>query len=259
MKFLIALVFLGLSVNTYAFTMNNSVKLVFSQDEVRVNVAAATCNNIGIDETEVLSIVGDAVDRFWNTAPTSRLKLRKGNLTAVSGNYATDTICVAATNCEPNAALAVSSDILITCNTNPANFSSSAILAVTIPNNIDGTRIVGSLVMLNDQATTQFDTKSREEKISIIAHELGHAFGLGHSPVTDSLMYFATREQRKALGRDDIDGISYLYPKQQPIGGGCGSVVLDDKNKPSSWPGLFIGFFIIVMAEVVRKKRQPKT
>jgi hypothetical protein len=259
MKFFTAFVFFGLSLNTYAFTMNNSVRLVFTQDEVKVNVAAATCNNIGINEEEVLSIVGDAVARFWNTAPTSRLKLRKGSVIPVSGLYATDTICEAATNCEPNAAIAVASDILITCNSNLTNFSSSAILAVTIPNNIAGTRIVGSLVMLNDHATTQFDTKSREEKVSIIAHELGHAFGLGHSPVTDSLMYFATREQRKALGRDDIDGISYLYPKQQPVGGGCGSMIFDGKNKPGPWPGLFIGFFIIFMAEVFRKNRKSKT
>lgn len=232
-----------LSLKAHAFTLNNSVTLVFGKDEVRVNVANVTCSNIGIDTHELLSIAGEAVDQYWNRAPTSRLKLRAGSVISANAAYGTDLICNAGTDCDPNPALAVASDVLITCNTNAANFSSSAILAVTVPNNISGKTINGALIMINDLAGNQFASKSRAEKVSIIAHELGHTFGLGHSPVKDSLMYYATVDMRSSLGSDDIDGISYLYPKQQPVS--CGSV--DMKNNPNSWLGLFIGFSIVAM------------
>jgi Matrixin len=258
MKSFILLSALFLSLSAEAFTMNNSAKLVFAQDEVNVNVASGLCNNIGISDDELLSIVGDAVNQFWNKASTSRLKLRKGSVVSVNTSFYTDTICLPSTNCEPNPTLSVSSDILITCNNNGANFSSSSVLGVTIPNNISGSNIVGSLIMINDLSSTQFDSKSRAEKVSIIAHELGHAFGLGHSPVTDSLMYYATMENRSALGRDDIDGISYLYPKQQPFKGGCGTIDLGNNNKPNWWSGLFIGFSAVFLAEILRKKQKLK-
>lgn len=243
-----------LSLSAHAFTLNNTTKLVFSQDEVMVNVASG-CTNIGITDSELLELVGKAVDNFWNTSPTSRLKLRKGSVVNVDSRYHSDPICVASTSCTPNPDIAVSSDILITCNDNTTNFPSSSILGITIPNNISGNTIVGSIVMINDRANTQFDTKSDDAKVAILAHEIGHAFGLGHSPVVDSLMYYATVSQRKALGRDDIDGISFLYPKQQPVNG-CGTVDFSGgKNGPSQWTGLFIGFSIIGLAEIFRKKK----
>jgi len=239
--------------DSQAFTFNNSVKLVFAQDEVTVNVANG-CTNIGIDSHEMLSIVSDAVNDFWNKAATSRLKLRAGSVVNVSSNFQTDNICVPSTSCTPNPDLAVSSGVLITCNSNITNFPSSAILGVTIPNNISGNTILGSLIMINDRATTQFATKSRAEKVAIIAHEIGHTFGLGHSPVPDSLMYFATVESRKSLGRDDIDGISYLYPKKQP-GGTCGTISDISKKRPDFMSGLFIGLSLVFAFEVMRRKK----
>lgn len=258
MKFALAALAVLITAKAHAFTMNNSAKIVFAQDEVKVNVAGGFCTNLGITDEELLSIVGTAVDNFWNKSPTSRLKLRKGSIVNVATDFHTGTICEPSTNCDPNPDLAVDSDILISCNNNSANFSSSAILAVTIPNNISGATILGSLVLINDQASNQFDTKNRSEKAAIIAHELGHAFGLGHSPVQDSLMYYATMSTRKALGRDDIDGISYLYPKQQPFSG-CGSIDLNGSDKPNWWGGLFIGFSLIALFEILRGKSRKKS
>lgn len=257
MKNISFLFFIFLPIVGHAFTLNNSAKLVFDKDEVKVNVATG-CSNIGITDSELLSIVGNAVDNFWNTSPTSRLKLRKGSLVNVSLKFHDDEICKVGTNCTPNPDLAVGSDILIACNANVVNFNSPSILGVTIPNNISGSVIKGALVMINDRNDTQFDAKTHDEKVAIIAHELGHAFGLGHSPVQDSLMYYATIAQRRNLGRDDIDGISYLYPKQQPISG-CGTIDLNGGSGkgPNFWSGLFIGFSIIGLAEVFRKKK-PK-
>ncbi len=245
------LLLLTFTQTTYAFTLNNSATLAFNKDLVNINVAAGNCSNIGIDENELLSIAGDAVNQYWNKAPTSRLKFQAGSVVSVAAAYKTGTICNANTSCDPNPTLAVSSDILITCNNNSTNFSSTGVLAVTVPNNIDGKSILGSLIMINDLASNQLKYKSRDEKISIIAHEIGHAFGLGHSPVKDSLMYYATVDMRKSLGADDIDGISYLYPKQQPIS--CGTVDFNGtKNNPNTWLGLMIGFMLIALLNQLR-------
>jgi hypothetical protein len=257
----IVILLLSICLNAEAFTLNNSATLVFGKDEVKVNIAAGNCANIGIDEHELQSIVGDAVDQYWNTAPTSRLKLRSGSIKSVNALYKTGTICVPATACDPNPALAVDSDILITCNNEPTNFSSTGVLAVTVPNNISGKAIVGSLIMINDQNTNQFKFKNRDEKVSVIAHELGHAFGLGHSPVKDSLMYYATVNMRKSLGYDDIDGISYLYPKQQPIS--CGSItdpINPANSNPNAWLGLLLGLMIagIIKFQLRYLKLRPR-
>ncbi len=251
MKLIYLILFLIISANAHSFTLNNTSTLVFGQNEVKVNVHQSTvaldrCTNIGIDESELLSIVGDAVDQYWNRSPTSRLKLRMGSVVTSSTAFATGLICLTGTSCDPTPALAVSSDVLITCNKNAGNYSGSGVLAVTVPNNVSGKTIVGSLIMINDQANNTFKTKSRDEKISIIAHELGHTFGLGHSPVKDSLMYYSTVNMRSALGSDDIDGISYLYPKQQPVT--CGSVDMNgSKNNPNTWLGLLFGFLVIAL------------
>ncbi len=48
----------------------------------------------------------------------------------------------------------------------------------------------------------------------VATHEVGHALGFGHSPVTDSVMrshaYFNGRCTR--LGDDDVDAVSFVYP-----------------------------------------------
>lgn len=258
-KIILPFILLLASLNAHAFTLNNTAKLVFADDEVKVNVASG-CAEIGISSEELLELVGKAVDNFWNKSPTSRLKLRKGSVVNVDSRYHSDQICTPSTNCDPNPVLAVDSDILIACNDNATNFPSSSILGITIPNNIAGGTIIGSLIMINDTASTQFDSKSEDSKIAILAHEIGHAFGLGHSPVQDSLMYYATVSQRKALGRDDIDGISYLYPKQQPFSG-CGTVDMSGgKGTGGSdwWSGLFLGFSIIGLAEIYRNRKKSK-
>jgi hypothetical protein len=262
MKYLIMLALFFISLSTQAFTLNNSAKLTFNKDDVKVNLAQGLCTNIGIDDEEFLSIIDEAVANFWNKSPASRLKMQRGTGVSVSGVFHTDNICVASTNCEPNPALAVSGDILVACNVNATNFPSTAILGVTLPNNTTGTTIVGALILINDRPGNRFETKTRQEKVAIVAHEIGHAFGLGHSPVQDSLMYFATVEKRVSLGQDDMDGISYLYPKSQPVS--CGTIDLkagssSGGNRPDWWSGLFIGFSIIAMAEIVRKKKAKKS
>jgi hypothetical protein len=246
-------IFIGVflfTINAFAFTLNNNANLAFTKNPVKINIASGFCTNIGINETELLSIAKDAVDEYWNKAPTSGLKMRSGAVTSVSTNFKTGLICNSGTNCDPNSALAVSSDILISCNQNSSNFSSNSVLAVTVPNNISGSTINGALIILNDTATSnQLALKSRDEIVAIVAHEIGHAIGLGHSPVRDSLMYYQTVPNRRSLGEDDLSGLSYLYPKTQPVS--CGTIA--DINSNQSPTNIVLGFFLGIIGVFLAK------
>jgi hypothetical protein len=244
MKTLIFLSLIIFHTSLMAFTLNNNVGLVFPMDEVKVNVADQTCDNLGIDTNELLSIAKDAVDEYWNKTPTSRFKMRQGSIITADARYKTGVICLPDDNsCTAAGAPPVTSDILIACNNNSTNFpASSGVLAISVPNNISGDKIVGSVVLLNDTASTYLKNKSRTEKVSVIAHELGHAFGLGHSPVKDSLMYYSTIDLRTNLGADDMDGITYLYPKNQSVS--CGSVDMNSKNKPDQVIATIFGILL---------------
>jgi len=63
----------------------------------------------------------------------------------------------------------------------------------------------------------------------VSAHEIGHVLGLGHSTDVDSLMYYdASQKGRLALSQDDIDAITFLYPRNElkhpAMIGGCGAI-----------------------------------
>ena len=80
--------------------------------------------------------------------------------------------------------------------------------------------------------------------IAVIAHEIGHALGLGHSTEKGALMYPSMVTQRKKLGLDDIYGISYLYPIESSFQT-CATITTDKPTKTKS--GLFFGLGLAVI------------
>jgi hypothetical protein len=241
-----------------AFTLNNSVAAAFPQENIQVNVASHTCVNIGISNQELLAIAVEASNNFWNRTPSSRINLVPGSIVAVSDKFRTDAICSGSgtNSCTPNPDLVVASDILISCNvdTSGNNFS-SGVLGITVSNNISGRDIKGALILLNDKTGTSLASRTRDEWIAIIAHEIGHAIGLGHSPVRDSLMFFTLVPKRTYLGEDDMDGVTYLYPAEQPMSGGCGSLDLNSAGgSGGSGPISFlVGLMIIALVTQILK------
>jgi hypothetical protein len=242
-----------ISFSTSAFTLNNNVGARFKENEVAINVASHSCQFIGVTNDELLSLAEEAVARYWNTVATTRLTLVRGSLVSLSSDFQTGLVCSSSANnnCEVNPALKVSSDILISCNNNTANYSNSvSVLGVTVPNNISGTDIIGSLILINDSSGNAFASKDRDEQIAIISHEIGHAVGLGHTRFDHNLMFYQSISTRRALGRDDVDGITWLYPAGQPFGA-CGSIELqNDRFPPSAMAGFLL---IMIVAGLIRR------
>lgn len=239
----------------HAFTLNNSIGARFKDDEVKVRVGInpTACTNVDLDE--VAGMLDEAVDDFWNTVPSSRLTLKPdGSYQTGDNNYRTGELCLIGGSCGGTAVPAVT-DIVITCNTNATNFpGGSSLLALTLPNVISGKDIKGAVVLIND-TNANFDNLPRHKKVAVIAHEIGHALGLGHSEEKAALMYYSVVPKRESLGQDDIDGITYLYAVQMDMFGyGCflGSLALnkDDDDQTgggSFWATALLGLFLALL------------
>lgn len=100
--------------------------------------------------------------------------------------------------------------------------------------NLDSTtgQKLGALLVLNVQsgAAASITTLAASEITVVLAHETGHILGLGHSADINALMYYQTSASKvAALAQDDVAGITFLYPRQEPSSGGafgCGTMAL---------------------------------
>lgn len=191
----------------HAFTLNSSTNpnlQGWDDADIKLYVNTANCP-AGVD---VIGVIKDAVD-VWNNVPTSKVKVSYGGETSGTTMSSPTTVY-----CETNFQAVTHAD---------QNYVPGAAAA-------DGStgRITRGILYLNASAGTgnigNFDRTILE---LILAHEIGHILGLGHSHDKNALMYYdASAKQELSLAQDDIDGISYLYPSDESKGQimGCGLV-----------------------------------
>lgn len=277
MKSFITLFLILLCSAAQAFTLNNNFGASFKKSKVKVVIPSDTTCTQGITIYELEALIKPAVDNFWNTVPTSRLRLNAAGFSSpVASNIntarlcaPTDAACVSEANADGDEVIPPVTNILIACNQNGKNFGGPNVLAVTVPNNFSGKKIKGAVILINDTSTS-FRNLSESDKISVIAHEIGHAIGLGHAEDknNEALMYYRTVDQRKKLSQDDMDGVSYLYPIKMDACGlfdGIASTIDTDSNSGggSSGPspfwqmGISLGLLILI-SEIKKLLRSPK-
>jgi Matrixin len=233
MKNLISCLILLVSLQAKAFTLirysNGTVAYGWSNSTITFDIDPS-CN---AHMARVISAISTAAST-WNDAPNSALKVQQGGSVALPG-VITDYIGNSATSYAPPG------NAIIYCDSNFGTNSGED--ANRIPGFATG-QLVGSdnkikscLMVLNIQtaATANISTMSPTVLNNILTHEIGHCIGLGHSAETEALMYYSTNAGRQTvLAKDDIDGIAYLYPKEDMNGffKGCSAIAYSKDYTP---------------------------
>lgn len=195
----LAAIFLFLPGLAWGFTFLTEGMKGWEKNEIRIYFNPANCS---IPEKEIETAIDRAVNA-WNSVPTADVKIHYEGRTTQTGTQ---------------------EDPLIECATSGLDDS----IAVTYVSTASG-RIFTGYMQLNAEPSSLGNVENyREDRLAIvIAHEMGHILGLGHSVTESALMYFSIgAKEHLALGQDDVDGVTFLYPRKEPEDGllGCGSL-----------------------------------
>jgi ABC-type methionine transport system permease subunit len=171
----------------------------------------------------VVNTAVDAAVSLWNAIPNSNLTIARGNSITTSVAAATTTGHAAGNPtivCDPNFSKTIGQSGIQDVSPGVALNGSAT----------SSGRIVYYAVLLNAQAGAKANIATLNSTLVsiVLAHEMGHVLGLGHSGDINALMYYnASAKTVLNLSQDDVDGIAYLYPRGEPITGGalgCGTL-----------------------------------
>ena len=72
--------------------------------------------------------------------------------------------------------------------------------------------ITAAYISLDGSVGNEVVTYSKNALLRLLAHELGHTFGLSHSVDKKSLMFPTINSNLDSMNQDDLEAISFLYP-----------------------------------------------
>ncbi len=247
----------------WAFTLQSQGLKGWQASVLPIRLNPANC---GLTEAELVSLLNEAID-LWNSIPSSSLRLEYGGL---SNSLASNFKLSSPASISDSPVLLCSDDFAVDSGLSDGSDPAQVgLIHDTVPALVQTGTVESSLVyaplLLNSTTNGQASIRflSRDQVRIVIAHELGHVLGLGHASERASLMYFDTTSKTAlALSRDDVDGISYLYPRNEPFAGefwGCGSIrkigKAEDTFPPQTgrWGGAFMTLFWILALGLVLK------
>lgn len=218
----------------------------WADHNVMVHYNFSTC---GVDETQMLGRLDLAI-AAWNKTSGSDLVVSR----PATASSATAADFLAGTTTD--VPLVVCDQNFATSNSVDADFIPAA-TRLSMPTG----RIEYGGVLLNAEASgaASMANLSEDQIIVTLAHELGHVFGLGHSSSTSALMYYSINDKVSPIvTEDDLDGVAFLYPRNEFSGGLFGCSFVPAKNASLPWP-LAVGFICFIWISVTLGRRMRIT
>lgn len=213
-----------------AFTLNSQVDPNlggWERSVLNFDLNPSNCPT-GMDVAELIK----SSAKVWNEVATSRLKVGIGAASSAT-TYQDPPVVV----CDPNFGTGMTS------GADPNSIPGLALAGAT------NGRMAYGIIVLNVKAGATASIAVLDPKIVkiIIAHEIGHVLGLGHSEDTSALMYYnASAKTTLSLSQDDVDGITYLYPRDEFSKSGimgCGTLIRENPDR--TIPPM--SFFIVLL------------
>jgi hypothetical protein len=219
---LILIFFLSVSSHTFSLATTNALQRGWQQTTLPLNINSTNCPA----SVPLVEIIDGAIAP-WNTVTASNFILYRG---LPSSSTASNLI----------AGPVVDTPVIV-CDTSFQTHTGMDANTVSVYAQVtlSGNSIIHGYVLLNAQAGSAANIANiAPERLKILlGHELGHIVGLGQSVDSGALMYYDLSSRRStALGQDDIDGVTYLYQRNEPPDGvlGCGLVKNVDTDAGTS-------------------------
>lgn len=229
----------------FAFTLAFQTSSIpgFSGWNTRKLTVAVNYTNCGIAQATLDQIIDDAF-ALWNGVPTSGIKVER------SGTSTSSAAAVYGLTAPDNPVIACDTAFTTTTSSSGSTLGLARSTATSA-----GYITTGGIVLNVEAAQSGNITTKTETQIAItIAHEVGHLLGLGHSSDTHSLMYYSIGvKDTLSLSQDDVDGISYLYPRDE-LGTdsifGCGTITTGGGSGSSDGGSGALGGFAIFLVMI---------
>ena len=194
--------------------------------------------------------------RVWNQVPSSGIQVERGDETDITIEQAL------------NGPSPLTPTIHCVTNMSALEANPNVIPGFATGFAFDGKRHISyGVLVLNAQAGAAANIENMDEElvVDIMAHEIGHILGLGHTPDKTALMYYdASLREKASLSQDDVDGITYLYPRDElgehtPMG--CGTLPLTARGRTASYFVLLVPLFLFAVHAFLTKaqSKTPRT
>ena len=239
----VLLIFLISTVQAYGFTLLSLAPPKYNKpNEIKVNVTSDGCSNAGVSAQRLLDLAMLAVEEYWNSVETANIEFIEGEITNFTGaGQSFDSLL-------NDARTLGDGNVLVGCSTNI-----SATAAAVGGSGGNNQIAYGAVVMKN--SAVNFN-RGEEISIAILAHEMGHVLGLGHSRNEIALMDSSGGAiGLNKLTQDDRNGATFLYPYESDPGSCWSSLgTIEDVDGPGGSPMNFLFSLLLGLLGVIALK-----